>query len=205
MSWNSSFRFNCLPVSPPSGRPCKSSYERSVANALCLQKACIDEATSQIRTQIRELENRSDAIQTEITGSIESGREAARNQGDALSRMGQDLSLQLAQVGRGVYPPVLLGGHNDVLATEVDGLIIGVPSAEWRVAAYLAFRGVLEPGLTALFKQMVRPGMVVVDVGANIGIYTLLGARLLQGHGKVSIALNQHHTRAPSWRETMFR
>jgi FkbM family methyltransferase len=44
---------------------------------------------------------------------------------------------------------------------------------------------VLEPGLVRLFKQLVQPGMVIVDAGANVGIYTLYGARLTGERGKV--------------------
>lgn len=68
---------------------------------------------------------------------------------------------------------------------NVDGFIIGVPADEWRMAAFLQFRGVMEPGLTRLFKRLVRPGMVVVDAGANVGLYTLLAARLLEYNGRV--------------------
>ena len=124
-----------------------------------------------------------------IRRGIQDSERTFANRLEALSqRMNesdQHLSLQIAGLGRSVHPPVLFGGKNNVLATEVEGFIVGVPGEEWRVAAHLAFRGVLEPGLTALFKQIVQPGMVVVDVGANVGIYTLFAARLLEGRGKV--------------------
>lgn len=45
--------------------------------------------------------------------------------------------------------------------------------------------GVYEPGTTSLFQQMVRPGMRVVDVGAHVGYFTLLAARLVGETGKV--------------------
>ena len=83
-----------------------------------------------------------------------------------------------------VKPPVVCAGDN-VVACEVDGFILGVPGEEWRMAAYFAFRGVMEPGVVALFKKLVKPGMVVVDVGANVGIYTLEAARLTGVEGKV--------------------
>src|SRR5690606_13070940 len=50
---------------------------------------------------------------------------------------------------------------------------------------YYHYRGPLEPGVYKLFRDAVRPGMTVLDVGANVGLYTLLAARLLQGAGKV--------------------
>ncbi|CAN1500362.1 fkbM_fam, methyltransferase, FkbM family [Burkholderiaceae bacterium] len=36
-----------------------------------------------------------------------------------------------------------------------------------------------------LFRKGIQPGMVVVDIGANIGIYTIFFARLVGIHGKV--------------------
>jgi FkbM family methyltransferase len=79
---------------------------------------------------------------------------------------------------------VFRGGDN-VLVSELDGFIIGVPGEEWRMAAYHAFRGPLEPGLLSAFQRVVKPGMVVLDIGANIGVFTLHAARLVGLHGKV--------------------
>lgn len=42
-----------------------------------------------------------------------------------------------------------------------------------------------EPTTTTLFKQLVRPGMTVVDIGAHIGYYTLLAARTVGENGRV--------------------
>jgi len=49
----------------------------------------------------------------------------------------------------------------------------------------LAVKGVYEPATTAFFKEALKPGMTVVDVGANVGYYTLLAARLVGGEGRV--------------------
>ncbi len=93
-------------------------------------------------------------------------------------------SASAAAILERIRPPVISAG-NDVLVTEVEGFIVGVPGDEWRMAAYHAFRGVLEPGVTKHFRRIVQPGMIVVDVGANIGMYTLVAARILGGQGKV--------------------
>jgi FkbM family methyltransferase len=45
--------------------------------------------------------------------------------------------------------------------------------------------GVYEPGTTQLIESTVKPGMIVVDVGAHAGYYTLLAARLAGPEGKV--------------------
>ncbi len=41
------------------------------------------------------------------------------------------------------------------------------------------------PDLTRTFKQKIRPGMIVLDVGAHIGYYSLVSSRLVGKRGKV--------------------
>ena len=94
------------------------------------------------------------------------------------------LEMELAKIRSRQLSPAITAGDN-VVAAEVDGFIVGTPGEEWRMAAYHAFRGVLEPGLIARFRSLVKPGMVVVDVGANIGTFTLYAARQLAGRGKI--------------------
>ncbi|MEO8127848.1 MAG: FkbM family methyltransferase [Bryobacteraceae bacterium] len=76
-------------------------------------------------------------------------------------------------------------GSDNVTVTQVDGFIVGVPAEEWRVAAYHQFRGAMEPGLLRAFREAIQPGMVVVDVGANIGMFTLHAAQRTGSGGKV--------------------
>ena len=45
--------------------------------------------------------------------------------------------------------------------------------------------GAYEPHLTAVFERYCRPGMTVVDVGANLGYFSLLAARLVGPGGRV--------------------
>ncbi|HVZ80725.1 MAG TPA: FkbM family methyltransferase [bacterium] len=49
----------------------------------------------------------------------------------------------------------------------------------------LGRRGVYEPFETELFQKEIKPGQTVVDVGANIGYYTLLAARRVGPQGRV--------------------
>ena len=46
-------------------------------------------------------------------------------------------------------------------------------------------KGVWEPIETALFRSEIHPGDVVVDVGANVGYFTLIAAQLVGDTGKV--------------------
>lgn len=52
-------------------------------------------------------------------------------------------------------------------------------------ALELAVHGIYEPVETELLKRTLKPGQTFVDVGANIGYYTLLAARLVGPKGKV--------------------
>ncbi|MBX9699286.1 MAG: FkbM family methyltransferase [Acetobacteraceae bacterium] len=47
------------------------------------------------------------------------------------------------------------------------------------------FFGVFEPAVTAVFETTLRPGDVVIDIGANVGAHTLLAARLVGPTGRV--------------------
>ncbi|MEW6418725.1 MAG: FkbM family methyltransferase [Nitrospirota bacterium] len=83
----------------------------------------------------------------------------------------------------GDFIPVITAGN--VVVTKVEGFIMGFPCEEWRLVAYQVFKGNLEPGLVKLFKSYVKDGMVVIDVGANVGLYTLIAASLIGNEGKV--------------------
>lgn len=53
------------------------------------------------------------------------------------------------------------------------------------VAQHIIYMGDYEPQTTKVFKAVLKKGMGVVDVGANIGYYTLLAARLVGEQGRV--------------------
>jgi len=52
------------------------------------------------------------------------------------------------------------------------------------VSTSIATSGWLNLPLTALMKKVLKPGMTVVDVGANLGYFTLLAAKIVE-HGHV--------------------
>mgnify|MGYP000318300651 CR=1 FL=1 len=53
------------------------------------------------------------------------------------------------------------------------------------VSTSLALYGTYEQGITELFKKVVKKRDIVVDIGANIGYYTLLASKLVGENGKV--------------------
>lgn len=70
-----------------------------------------------------------------------------------------------------------------VICVQYDwNILLGVPSMDWRLAAYLSRGGHFEYGTELVFRKLIQPGMAVLDVGANVGIYSihamLLGAEV---------------------------
>ena len=53
------------------------------------------------------------------------------------------------------------------------------------VHSFLYFFGVWEPAVTAIYRAALRPGDIVVDVGANVGTHALLAACLVGPQGRV--------------------
>jgi FkbM family methyltransferase len=70
------------------------------------------------------------------------------------------------------------------LTAKMDGLVLTGPVESWTVLSQFA-NNALEPYEAQLFKALLRPGMRVIDVGANLGYYTLLAARAVGPTGVV--------------------
>lgn len=68
---------------------------------------------------------------------------------------------------------------------RIEGHVIYLDPSDTGVARYLLEDGVYETYETLLFKNAVKEGMVVVDVGANIGWYTLVAAARVGDRGRV--------------------
>jgi FkbM family methyltransferase len=71
------------------------------------------------------------------------------------------------------------------VAVESEGSWIYVDPRDVGVSLYLMTEHVYEPRLTEFLKQVLSPGMTVVDGGANVGYFTLLAARLVGDSGRV--------------------
>jgi FkbM family methyltransferase len=74
----------------------------------------------------------------------------------------------------------LLSVNDYKMFVHVEGYK-GVGSVDHR----LMVDGIWEAYITALFKRLVKRNMTVVDIGANIGYFTLLAASLVGEEGKV--------------------
>jgi methyltransferase, FkbM family len=82
----------------------------------------------------------------------------------------------------GALIPLLLRRARSSVVESVDGHRMFVDE---RDSMGLSIDPVFEPLETEFCRAVVRPGAVVVDIGANIGYYTLIFARQVGPSGKV--------------------
>jgi len=105
-----------------------------------------------------------------------------------VSRVGEDLhsvvasylnSYEFAEHNRTRYTM-----PKDLQLGEIEGFSMWADTNDLAVGRHVLSGG-YEPHVTKVFKEVLGPGMGVVDVGANIGYFSLLGARLVGPEGYV--------------------
>lgn len=78
--------------------------------------------------------------------------------------------------------------NQNVIDVQGSKMFINVNDSDLRMKKTFQAYGmnlIHEESTTALFKKAVKPGHIVVDLGANIGYFTLLAAKLIGEDGKV--------------------
>jgi FkbM family methyltransferase len=110
---------------------------------------------------------------------------------DQLDRRLEAIETQLASRGDR-YPngPVYFGDHTALVATRWGAKML-VDTRDAMVAPWLVLDGLWESTVTEWLQQTLQPGQVFVDVGANIGYFTLLGASLVGPEGRC-VAVEAH-------------
>jgi FkbM family methyltransferase len=86
--------------------------------------------------------------------------------------------------------PVYLGDHTALVETRWGGMLL-LDTRDSVLGPALMLYGLWEIDVTNWFQEILRPGHVFVDVGANIGYYTLLGSRLVGDNGHI-FAIEAH-------------
>jgi FkbM family methyltransferase len=71
-----------------------------------------------------------------------------------------------------------------VAVTQADGTEIYVDLRQ-KFIGWGVLQGSYEPDETSLIRRVVRPGMHVIDIGANIGYYTIMTAAIVGPTGRV--------------------
>lgn len=95
----------------------------------------------------------------------------------------------LSSVGRFLYAhrallKRLVCIRRPILLTLADFKLY-VQLDDWAVGARIAVRRTHEPHVTRVMRPLLQPGTVMIDIGANIGYYTLLAASRVGSTGKV--------------------
>jgi FkbM family methyltransferase len=124
-------------------------------------------------------------IEKKLGGISLAHREAMKDGRAAVSAAAKELRLRMDATDRALADSMNTIQRSGIRVVHVDDLILGVPAEEWRLAAYLRFHGIPEPGLVGFFRGLIRPGMTIVDVGASFGIFTLYAVKSLQGNGRL--------------------
>jgi FkbM family methyltransferase len=68
---------------------------------------------------------------------------------------------------------------------DLGAFQIYVPGNDPVIGAKILDRRIYEPHMTGLLERLLESGMTFVDVGANVGYFSLLAARKVAGQGKV--------------------
>ncbi len=81
---------------------------------------------------------------------------------------------------------IMRQNNQDMIMLEFNKLSICAPKTkEHAFNLYAVISNNFEPFTMNLFDKVIKPGVVVLDIGANIGVYTLLACQRLGSRGKV--------------------
>jgi FkbM family methyltransferase len=95
------------------------------------------------------------------------------------------LDARLQALEKKVSPSrVYVGNDRAWLRTEWGGKLI-VDTTDLLMSPWLLLDGIWEPDVTAWFRSVLEPGMTFVDVGANVGYFSVLAAFLVGWGGRI--------------------
>jgi FkbM family methyltransferase len=85
-----------------------------------------------------------------------------------------------------VHRPCSYVGDHTLFTQTVFGHLVFLDTRDTSLLPSLVAHGYWEAGVTRLLLRLLRPGQRVVEVGANVGYYTLLFASRVGPHGSVT-------------------
>lgn len=93
-------------------------------------------------------------------------------------------------------------GNDRILCRALENHHIFLDARDIGITPNLVCDGFWEPGISVAMERHLRPGMTAVDIGANIGYFTLLMASKVGGDGQV-VAIEPNPRIAGLLRETV--
>jgi len=90
----------------------------------------------------------------------------------------------LQQMAETINNWFMIGSANETVVVERHGLNYELDLGQL-IDARIYYEGEFEPDTAALFRRLVKPGMVAFDIGANVGAHALPLARLVGSSGHV--------------------
>ena len=85
---------------------------------------------------------------------------------------------------RRLLEPALRRAPRAFVTTTTDGFVMA-GSTQDMIQRYIYVFGVWEPDLSAWLRRSLSPGRTLIDVGANVGYFSLLGSKLVGPSGRV--------------------
>ena len=83
-----------------------------------------------------------------------------------------------------------LPGEIIVKTTDGRELLIDTANGSYK---YLYFVGEYEPAISSIFKEIISPGDICLDIGANIGWYSTLFQKLVGNKGRTNMGKGGKH------------
>jgi FkbM family methyltransferase len=119
------------------------------------------------------------AAATEVSALIAAGRAGLRHKARAsivtpLKRAAR----RYVERAISTQPRAVPLGDGTILVSGPLNIRLLCPAGDLSLTPELALDGTYGPDFVEFLRRALRPGMTVVDVGANLGIYTLVAARL---------------------------
>jgi len=87
---------------------------------------------------------------------------------------------------RFIHRPVTYAGDGIILTQSVLGHLLHFDAHDTSLLPSVLVRGYWEPGLTRAMLRLIQPGHHVVEIGANVGYYTILFASRVGASGSVT-------------------
>lgn len=114
--------------------------------------------------------------QSVLIGSLSQKLDSQASVVGKISGQMDEIPLALQAANKTSHSTVF-GMPGGVIGVINDDFIFGVPSEEWGVAMYLSAVDTFEHGSEYFFQNQLKPGYTVLDIGANMGIYSLRALR----------------------------